>query len=111
MGYLLFKTLCNALIVTAASEAGKRHVLVGSLIASVPLVSVLSMVWLYLETKDTERIAQFAYDVLWLLPPSLPLFLLLPWLLSRGWGFFPGLGIALLGTVAAYGVTVWLLSL
>ena len=102
MGYLLFKTLLSALLIAGASEAGKRNPLIGAMLASIPLVSVLAMVWLYLESGDAVKVAQFSRDVLWLVLPSLLLFVVLPLLLDRGVGFFAALGIGVIATVAAY---------
>ncbi|WP_457633782.1 DUF3147 family protein [Oceanithermus desulfurans] len=87
------------------SEIAKRSSLLGALLASVPLVSVLAMVWLYLETRDAERIAAFAQDVFWLVLPSLALFLVLPWLLRAGVQFFVALGLGLVLAALAYAGT------
>uniref|UniRef100_UPI00257C51F1 DUF3147 family protein n=1 Tax=Oceanithermus sp. TaxID=2268145 RepID=UPI00257C51F1 len=94
MPYLV-KLIVSALLIVLVSEIAKRSSLLGALLASVPLVSVLAMVWLYLETRDSERIAAFAQDVFWLVLPSLALFLVLPWLLRAGVQFFAALGLGL----------------
>ncbi len=102
MGYLLFKTLLSALLIVGASEAGKRNPLIGATLASIPLVSVLAMVWMYLESGDVVKVTQFSRDVLWLVLPSLLLFVVLIVLLERGIGFFAALGLAIMATVAGY---------
>lgn len=97
------KIAISALLIFAISEISKRSSLAGALVASLPLVSILSMIWLYFDTKDVTRIAAFSTGVLWLVIPSLVMFALLPPLLLR-WHFsFPvALAMACLATVAAY---------
>lgn len=108
MPYLV-KLIVSALLIVLASEVARRSTLLGALLASVPLVSVLAMVWLYLETRDVERIAAFAQDVFWLVLPSLALFLVLPWLLRAGVHFFAALGLGIVLTALAYAGTLALL--
>ena len=87
-----------------ASELGKRNELLGALLVSIPLVSVLAIVWLWSDTQDSEQVANFTTGILWLVLPSLVLFLSLPILLRRGVEFWPALGIATMLTVIAYGI-------
>lgn len=109
MLYLLAKTVINALVITAASEAAKRSPLIGAVLASIPLVSVLAMIWMYHEQHDVTQIAAFARDIFWLVLPSLLLFAILPLLLQRGLHFYLSLAIAIAVTVAGYGLmVVWL---
>jgi hypothetical protein len=89
-------------LVVGASEIAKRNELLGALIVSVPLVSILAMVWLYNDTSDAEKVADFSTGILFLVIPSLALFLSLPVLIRRGVEFWPALGIACAITVVAY---------
>ncbi len=91
-------------LVVGASELGKRNELLGALLVSIPLVSVLAIVWLWSDTQDSEQVANFTTGILWLVLPSLVLFLSLPILLRRGVEFWPALGIATMLTVIAYGI-------
>jgi F0F1-type ATP synthase assembly protein I len=109
--YLLIKFTLSAALVVAISEIARRSALIGALIASLPLVSLLAMIWLYHETGDTTRIASLSTGIFWLVLPSLVLFLLLPALLRAHWPFYPALGAACLGTAAAYGAMLWTLRL
>ncbi len=102
MFYLAAKFAISAALIVAISELAKRSSLLAAVLASLPLVSVLAMVWLYLETDDTERIAHFATGVFWLVLPSLALFVSLPLLLRAGLNFPFALLIASGITVAAY---------
>ena len=93
MGFVVLKTLISAVIIAAISEIAKRSPAFAALIASLPLVSVLGMLWIYQETSDVERIAAHAESTFWLVLPSLPMFLLLPALLRQGIGFYPALAL------------------
>lgn len=101
MPYLL-KVAVTALLVVAVSEASKRSVTAGAVLASLPLTSLLAFVWLYRDTGDTAKVAELGTGILWAVIPSLLLFILFPALLRRGWGFWPALGAGCAATAAAY---------
>lgn len=110
MGFALFKALLSGLIIAAVSEVTKRSAAFGALIASLPIVSVLAMIWIWIETKDSARIADHAEATFWLVLPSLPMFLILPALLRHGVHFFIALGASCAVTVALYFIMVWVLK-
>ena len=93
------KTLISLAVILAASEIAKRSTLFGALIASLPLTSLLVIVWLYRDTGDTARIATMSLSIFWLVLASLPFFLVLPALLRQGMGFWASLGLASLTAV------------
>ena len=93
MGFLALKTLISAILIAAISKIAKRSPAFAALIASLPLISVLGMLWLYHETSDVQRIASHAEATFWLVLPSLPMFLLLPALLRQGVGFYTALAL------------------
>jgi hypothetical protein len=101
MAWYIIKLFLTAGIIVIISEVSKRLPLLGSLIASLPLVSVLVMIWMYGETKDLIRIADHAEGTFWYVLPSLPMFLLMPFLLRKGISFPAALsaGIALTGVL------------
>jgi hypothetical protein len=102
MLYLLIKAALSGIIVAAVSEIAKRYPGVGGLIASLPLVSVLGMIWLWRDTHDPERMAAHATATFWFVLPSLPMFLLIPALLRRGVGFWPSLAGGCALTIGLY---------
>lgn len=105
----LLKILLSALLVYAISEIARRNQFAGSVLASVPLISVLAMIWLYRDTGDVERVAQFSWDVFWLVIPSLVLFVTLPVLLLKArMGFYAALAVSTAATVVAYFVMIGL---
>lgn len=85
--FFILKTLISALIIAIASEVAKKSGFWGALLISLPTMSILAMTWLYIETKDTEKIASMSYSILWLVLPTLPFFLIVPTLLKRGVSF------------------------
>lgn len=99
---LAVRVVVSGLVVVGASELAKKHELTGALIASLPLLSIAAIIWLHTDTGDSEKVADFAQGIFWMVIPSLLLFLSLPWLLMRGWDFWPSLGIASLLTVVGY---------
>ncbi len=102
MFYAAIKVLLTAILVVAISEVAKRSSALGAIIASLPLTSLLAFIWLYGETGDTAKIAQLSSSIFWYVLPSLVLFVVLPLLLARGFGFWPSLLIASAATFAAY---------
>jgi hypothetical protein len=102
MVYLAIKALLSGLLIAAASEVARRSPGWGGLIVSLPLVSVLSFIWLWRDSGDSERIAALSQGAFWFLLPSMPMFLLLPVLLRSGLGFWLSLALACAMTVALY---------
>lgn len=109
MLYILIKAALSGVIVAAVSEIAKRNPAFGALVASLPLVSLLAIIWLWRDTGDTERIAAHAYATFWLVLPSLPMFLVLPAMLRYGVGFWPSLTASCALTIVLYFLTIWLL--
>lgn len=108
--YLLLKLIISAGIVVVVSEIARVNPRLGGLIASLPLVSILAIIWLYVDTRDAQLIASLSREIFWLVLPSLLLFLALPWLLKLGLQFYTALALASIMTIAAYGGTLWLLA-
>ena len=96
------KVLLTSVLVISASEAAKRNMIVGAVLASLPLTSLLAMVWLYADTRDPEKVAALANGIFWLILPSLTLLLVLPILLRKGVPFFPSIAISIALTAASY---------
>ncbi len=102
MLYFVIKALLSGAIVAAVSTIARRYPGFGGLVASLPLVSILGMMWLWRDTHDLERMADHATGTFWFVLPSLPMFLLIPALLKRGVGFWPALSAGCMLTVALY---------
>jgi hypothetical protein len=110
MFYYLIKLVLSAGIIVVVTETAKRNNFAASIIHSLPLTSLLAFIWLYVEKKDTMLIANHAFGTFWFVLPTLPMFLVLPWLLRQGWGFWAALSVCIVGTVGLYFVTMKLLK-
>jgi hypothetical protein len=100
---LLFKIIISALLIGGIAEMGRRNSTLAALLASLPLISLLSMIWIYHDTHDVNRIADFSWSVFWYVLPSLILFVLLPLLLTRfQLPFYAALLISSVATVAGF---------
>ena len=108
--YYIVKIAITTGLIVAISEIAKRSSFIGALLASIPLVSVLAMIWLYIDTKDTAKISALSTSVFWLVLPSLALFVCLPLLLKMGWNFYLSMAVAIGVTVACYGLMVLVLN-
>jgi hypothetical protein len=102
MQWLITKYLITAAIVVVVSEAAKRSDKLGGFIAALPMVTVLTLVWLYFEGQPSAKLANHAWYTFWYVLPTLPMFLAFPALLDRI-GFWPTL-VACVGiTIACFG--------
>ena len=107
MTYLLLKAAISGLLIAVASEIARRNTALGALIVSLPLTSILAMIWLWRDSHDAARVADQVGSTLWYIAPSLPMFLLIPALLRAGWGFWTALGLGCLLSFILYLVAVW----
>ncbi|MGQ0659546.1 DUF3147 family protein [Sphingosinicella sp.] len=103
MLYLAIKAALSGIIVAIVSEVARRNAGLGGLIVSLPLVSLLTFIWLWRDTGDVERIAALSRSAFWFFLPSMPMFLALPALLRMGLGFWLALALACALTIALYG--------
>ena len=108
MLYLALKAMLSGIIVAAVSEVAKRYPGLGALIASLPLISVLGMIWLWREKPDAANMAAHAEATFWYVLPTLPMFLLIPAMLWHGISFWASLIVGCLVTIGCYLVMTWL---
>ena len=102
MLYLLVKAAISGVLIAIISEVARRSPGWGGLLASLPLVSLMAIIWLWRDTNDPQQIAEQALSTFWFVIPSLPLFLIIPLLLRSGWGFWPTIVIACVVTLGLY---------
>ncbi|CAN1569103.1 hypothetical protein MCELHM10_03083 [Paracoccaceae bacterium] len=108
MSYFALKAILSGLIIALISEIARRSPGFAALVASLPLVSILGMIWLWRDTGDTARIASHAEATFWYVLPSMPMFLVMPWLIRSGMGFWPSLGLGCVLTILLYALLIWL---
>mgnify|MGYP000639804735 CR=1 FL=1 len=110
MLYLVLKAAISGVVIMVVSEVAKRSPTLGALIVSLPLISILAIIWLWNDTGDSERIASHAQATFWYVLPTLPMFLVLPMLLRNGVGFWPALASSCVMTFILYLITVWVVG-
>lgn len=110
MSWLIVKAVVSGAVVVAVSELARRSAALGALVASLPLVSVLGMMWLWGETGDRARLAAHAEATFWYVLPSLPMFLLIPAMLRAGLSFWLALGAGVAVTAVLYLITAAVLA-
>jgi hypothetical protein len=108
--YYLVKIAVTTVLIVLIAEIAKRSSFAGALLASVPLVSVLAMMWLYIDTKDVTKVSDLATSVFWLVLPSLALFVTLPLLLKQGLNFYLSMSISIGITIACYFLMITFLN-
>lgn len=106
MGWLIIKYLITATVIVAASELAKRSDKLGALIVALPTVTILTMIWLYIEKQPPEKIANHAWYTFWYVLPTLPMFFIFPTLMQR-YSFWVSLLISSIVTIICF----WLFSL
>ena len=106
MTAFIVRAALSGLIVALIALIARRNPAAGALIASLPLISLLGMIWLWHDTRDTERLAVHAEATFWYVLPSLPMFLLIPWMLRQGTSFWVSLCAGCMLTILLYLLTV-----
>ena len=105
----VIKMLVSAFIIALVSEVGKRLPTMGALIASLPLTSMLAVVWLYRDTSDPALIVNFLDAMVWIILPSLSFFLVFSLLLKKEFSFYPAMTLATLAMLLSYALFLTLL--
>ena len=103
MAWIITKYLLTAGMVVFISEVAKRSDRLGGFIAALPLMTLLTLVWLYVENQSEEKIANHAYYTFWYVIPTLPMFLIFPYLLPKI-GFWMTMGGCVVATVIYFGL-------
>jgi hypothetical protein len=108
--YFLVKVLITALVVAGVSELGKRSTALGAVLASLPLTSILAMIWLYRDTQSVEKVSELSTSIFWMVLPSLVFFLALPLILKTGARFGVALAASCLLMFGTYTAYLWVLK-
>lgn len=104
--YLLLKAVISGVIVATASEAARRSTLLGAILISLPLTSILAAIWLYRDTHDADQVAALSWSILYVIVPSLVFFVALPIALRGGLAF--GLSMLLACGLTTLAYAVWI---
>ena len=110
MIYYFIKLIITALVVVIVSEVAKRSTFIGAIIISIPLTSLLAFTWLYIDTKDYQKVIDLSYGTILLSIPSFAFFIILPLLLKYKQNFIFSLTISIIGTALIYFIFSYLLK-
>lgn len=112
MWLILLKYALSGLVIVAVTEVAKRSDRLGALIISLPLITIVSMIWIWYEAAaadKVEKVANHAAYTFWYVIPTLPMFLLFPWMIRKGFGFWACMGASLALTAVLLMITHLLL--
>ena len=104
------KILISAFIIVAVNELSKRSTALAAMLLALPIVSVIAFTWEWTENADAEHIARMSTETFWFVLPTLPMFLLLSWLLRQGHNFFVAMAICSVMTALLFAATQYLLQ-
>ena len=110
MIYNIVKILISAILIALISEVSKRSTFFGAILASIPLVSVMAMIWLYFDTNDSLQVVQLSKSIFWLVIPSLVLFITFPFFIRLQLSFYTALSASLIAMVITYFITIAILD-
>ena len=110
MIYNIVKILISAILIALISEVSKRSTFFGAILASIPLVSVMAMIWLYIDTNDSLQVVQLSKSIFWLVIPSLVLFITFPFFIRLQLSFYTALSASLIAMVITYFITIDILD-
>ena len=100
------RALLSGLIIALIALIGRKAPALAALVASLPLISILAMIWLWRDTGDSVLLANHAEATFWYVLPSLPMFLIIPWMLRNGYSFWLALGAGVVMTFLLYLATI-----
>jgi hypothetical protein len=110
LAYYIIKLVITAFLIVLISEIAKKSSLVGAILAAIPLVSILAMTWMYIDTNSSNSAVEFSNRIIWLIAPSMTLFIAFPILIKKGFGFYPSMFIAIFMTILAYYTVIFVLG-
>ena len=110
LAYYVTKLIITTFLIVLISEIAKRSSLAGALLAAIPLVSILAMTWMYVDTGSSKNAIEFSHRIVWLIAPSMTLFIAFPILIKKGLGFYVSMGISIAMTIFAYYSVIFVLG-
>ena len=108
--YFVIKTLISATIIVIVSEIAKRYTWTAAIIVSLPLTSLLAFVWLYWDTRDTQKVIELSYSTIIMSLPSFVFFIILPILLKFKQNFIFSILISIISTAIAYAIFMFFIK-
>jgi len=100
------RIIISAFLIVMISEFAKKSTLISAVVASLPMISILAIIWLYIDSHDTILVAKLSYNIFWLVVPSLLFFIIFPFFLNLRINFYLSFTVSLLLTVLAYFIMI-----
>ena len=100
------KLFISAAIIVLVNKVQLFNDRLSALLIALPLTSLIAMIWMHQGGQSTERVANHSEGTFWFVLPTLPMFLILPWMLRHGWSFWAALAANCLLTVGFFWLTV-----
>ena len=105
MWQYFIKIILTSILIVTISEVAKRWTFFGSLLAALPLTSILVMIWIYIDTSNIDKVVELSQSIFWMTIPSLSFFVFFYILINKfGWGFVYSLGLSMFSTAGVYWV-------
>lgn len=104
------KLFVSAAVIVFVTKIQIFHDRLSALLIALPVTSLIAMVWMRAEGQEPARIANHSESTFWFVLPSLPMFLVLPWMLRNGWGFGVALVVNCLMTAGLFALLIWALK-
>ena len=108
--YLIVKTVLSALIIVVVSEIAKKYTLAAAIILSVPLTSLLALIWLFYDTKDIQKVIDLSLNTIVMTIPSIVFFIVLPLMLKLKYNFSFSILVSILSTTLTYIIFIKLIK-
>ena len=108
--YLIVKTVLSALIIVVVSEIAKKYTLAAAIILSVPLTSLLALIWLFYDTRDIQKVVDLSLNTIVMTIPSIVFFIVLPLMLKLKYNFSFSILVSILSTTLTYIIFIKLIK-
>ena len=102
----LAKLFLSALVIVVVTKIQLVNDRLSALLIALPITSLVAMIWMHLDNQSSQRLANHAEGTFWFVLPTLPMFLIIPWMLRHHWGFWATLAVNCLITIALFWLTV-----
>jgi len=110
MIFYFIKIIVTVIVIVIVSEVAKKSTLFAGLIVSIPLTTLLAIVWLYWETRNIQKVIELSNATLLMIIPSCMFFLVLPVLLKFNLSFMLSITLAVLLTGLCYWIYITILG-
>ncbi|MGE5354949.1 MAG: DUF3147 family protein [Deltaproteobacteria bacterium] len=106
----IIKVVITSILIVAISEVGKRNSIMAAIYASLPLTTILAMIWLYIDSQEVQKVSALSWNVLIAVIPSHVFLIAFPLLTKLGLNFWISMLISCILTALAYWIYVIILK-